>query len=68
MNMEQILEMNEANQLIIPASFVETMNLKPGAHFVARDEAGRLVIEYLPFSSFEQRESLDKTIHSLQKE
>ncbi len=66
--MEQILEMNEANQLTIPSSITESMNLKPGAHFTAREEAGRLIIEYLPFSRLKQAESLDKTIQSLQKE
>jgi bifunctional DNA-binding transcriptional regulator/antitoxin component of YhaV-PrlF toxin-antitoxin module len=65
--MEQILEMNEANQLTIPESLIKTMNLEPGTHFVARDEAGRLIIEYLPFSSFKQGESLEKTVHSLQE-
>jgi hypothetical protein len=68
MKMEQILEMNEANQLTIPASLIEAMNLEPGAHFVARYEMGRLIIEYLPFSSFKQGELLDKTIDSLQEE
>jgi hypothetical protein len=65
--MEQILEMNQANQLTLPESLVETMNLKAGAHFIAREEAGRLIIEYLPFSSLEQAKSLDKTVDSLQK-
>lgn len=64
--MEQILEMNNSNQLTIPSSIIETMNLKPGAHFTAREEAGRLIIEYLPFSSLKQAESLNQTVHSLQ--
>ena len=66
--MEQILEMNHSNQLVIPESIIESMDLKPGAHFTAREEAGRLILEYLPFSSLKQGESLEKTIHSLQKE
>ncbi len=67
-NMEQILEMNEANQLTIPSSIAESLDLKPGAHFTAREEAGRFIIEYVPFSSLKQAESLNQTVKSLQKE
>ena len=66
--MEEILEMNEDHQITIPASMIESMNLGPGAHFTAREESGRLIIEYLPFSSLEQGKSLEQTVHSLQKE
>ena len=60
--MEYILEMSESGQLTIPESYVHELGLKAGAHFVARLEAGRLVIERLPFSSFEQGKSLQQTI------
>lgn len=66
--MEQILEMSEGNRITIPSSIAESLDLKPGAHFTARVEAGRFIIEYLPFSSLKQAESLNQTVKSLQKE
>jgi hypothetical protein len=68
MKVEQILEMNADHQITIPASMIDSMNLGPGSHFTAREEGGRLIIEYLPFSSLEQGKSLEETVHSLQKE
>ncbi len=63
--MEYILEMNSSHQLTIPAPFVDELHLAPGAHFVARLESGRLIIERLPFSRLEAAKALDQTVQSL---
>lgn len=66
--MEYILEMDAARQITIPKEVARDLKLEPGAHFTARYEAGRLMIESLPFSSREQAESLQRTVESLQKD
>ena len=63
--MEFILEMDSQNHLTVPEEIVSALKLQPGAHFVARLEDGRAVIERLPFSSVEAAKSLDMTIDSL---
>ncbi|HEX3046645.1 MAG TPA: hypothetical protein VHY08_17955 [Bacillota bacterium] len=65
--MEYILEINEEHQLTLPDTVVESLNLQPGAHFTARLDAGKFVIEYVPFSSMHQGELLDQAIDSLHK-
>lgn len=65
--MEYILEMNESNQLTIPETIVDDLELKPGAHFTARIDSGRLMIERVPFSSEEEGKILAQRIESLQK-
>lgn len=65
--MEYILEMNEANQLTIPDTVVAELGLKPGAHFTARNDSGRFIIERVPFSSEEEGKILARRIDSLQK-
>ncbi|TCL70822.1 hypothetical protein EDC14_1009140 [Hydrogenispora ethanolica] len=65
--MEYIMEMNAANQLTLPETIVSDLGLKPGAHFTARLDGGRLIIERLPFSSLEQSKALNQTIDSLHK-
>lgn len=65
--MEYILEVNENRQLTLPETVVENLNLQPGAHFTARLDAGKFIIEYVPFSSIHQGELLERTIESLQK-
>jgi antitoxin component of MazEF toxin-antitoxin module len=63
--MEYIVVMNNDHQLVLPETAVKHFGLKPGAHFTVRMENGRLIIEYLPFSSFEQAKTLDETITAL---
>lgn len=65
--MEYILEMNEANQLSIPDAVVSELGLKPGAHFTARNDSGRFIIERVPFSSDEEGKILEQRIHNLQE-
>jgi bifunctional DNA-binding transcriptional regulator/antitoxin component of YhaV-PrlF toxin-antitoxin module len=65
--MEYILEMNESNQLTIPDTVVAGLGLKPGAHFTARIDSGRLMIERVPFSSEEEGKILSQRIENLQK-
>lgn len=65
--MEYILEMNESNQLTIPDTIVADLGLKPGAHFTARDDSGRFIIERVPFSSEEEGKILTQRIKNLQK-
>lgn len=66
--MEYILELNENHQLQLPDTALEALDLKSGSKFVARVNAGKLLIENLPFSALEQGEALNQTIESLQKE
>lgn len=66
--MEYILELDQHRQITIPEEVSRDLKLEPGAHFTARYDAGRLVIESLPFSSQEQAESLQRTVESLQKD
>lgn len=66
--MEYILELDEHRQLQLPEKAVEALNLKSGSKFVARINAGKLLIENLPFSALEEGEALNQTIESLQKE
>jgi antitoxin component of MazEF toxin-antitoxin module len=63
--MEYIVEMNNDHQLVLPETVIKHFELKPGAHFTVRTENGRLIIEYLPFSSFDQAKALDATITGL---
>jgi hypothetical protein len=65
--MEYIIEMNSQNHLPVPLEIVSQLNLQPGAHFTAKLDDGRLIIERLPFSSTEAAKSLNQTIESLQK-
>lgn len=65
--MEYILKLNEANQLSIPSDIIKELDLKPGSHFTAKIFGGSLVIEWLPFSSFQQANSVQQTIEELQK-
>jgi antitoxin component of MazEF toxin-antitoxin module len=65
--MEYILEMNEANQLTIPDTIVTDLGLQPGAHFTARLDSGRLIIERVPFASTEEGKILARRIESLRK-
>ncbi len=65
--MEYILELNDANQLTLPEAIVADLGLHAGAHFSAKVANGRFIIERLPFSSFEQNQSLNRTVESLQK-
>ncbi|HPT87387.1 MAG TPA: hypothetical protein PL004_05995 [Bacillota bacterium] len=66
--MEYILELDEDRQLRLPQKALEELELKSGSKFVARVNAGKLIIENLPFSALEQGEALNQTIESLQKE
>lgn len=66
--MEYILELTETRQLAIPDDVLDQMELGPASKFVAKIQAGRLIIENLPFSAAEQSASLDRTIASVQKE
>ena len=63
--MEYIIQMNDAHQLTVPEGLVNELQLGPGAHFSARLDAGRLVMESIPFSSLEQAKSLEKTMEEL---
>lgn len=65
--MEYIIELDQNLQLTLPETVVNHYELKPGAHFTVRTDNGRLIIEYLPFSSFDQAKTLDETITALQK-
>ena len=65
--MEYIVEMDQNHQLALPETVVDHFELKPGAHFTVRTENGRLIMEYLPFSSFEHAKTLDETITALRK-
>ncbi len=65
--MEYIIELGHDQQLAIPQTVVDNFDLKPGDHFTLRSENGRLIIEYLPFSSFDQAKTLDETISALKK-
>lgn len=65
--MEYIIELDQNRQLTLPETVVNHYELEPGAHFTVRTENGRLIIEYLPFSSFDQAKTLDETITALQK-
>lgn len=64
--MEIVLEMNEANQLTIPKTMVNDLELKPGAQFIARMEGGQLTILRTPFTSREGANVLERTVDSLQ--
>ena len=65
--MEYILELDSNNQITVPAEIIETLDLKAGSHFTAKTDGAQLLIEWLPFSSFEQSKSLNETVHHLQK-
>jgi len=65
--LEYIIELDQNLQLTLPETVVNHYELKPGAHFTVRTDNGRLIIEYLPFSSFDQAKTLDETITALQK-
>lgn len=65
--MEYIIEFDQNRQLTLPETVVNHFQLKPGAHFTVRTENGRLIIEYLPFSSYDQAKTLDETITALRK-
>lgn len=59
--------MDENHQITLPETVIKHFELRPGAHFTVRTENGRLIIEYLPFSSFEQAKTLNETITALQE-
>ena len=61
------MEMDQNLQITLPETVINHFELKPGAHFTVRTENGRLLIEYLPFSSFEHAKTLDETITALQE-
>lgn len=63
--MEYIVELDHNHQLALPEIVVNHFDLKPGSHFTIRSENGRLIIEYLPFSSFDQAKTLNETITAL---
>lgn len=63
--MEYILELSSENQLTIPGEIVDKLNLKAGSHFTAKTDGAQLLIEWLPFSSFDQAKSLNATIKNL---
>lgn len=63
--MEYIVEMDNNRQLVLPEAVIKHFGIKPGSHFTVRTENGRLIIEYLPFSSFEQAKVLNETISAL---
>lgn len=65
--LEYIVELDEKNQLALPGTVVSHFELKPGSHFTIRTENGRLIIEYLPFSSFDQTKALNETITALKE-
>lgn len=65
--LEYIVELDENRQLTLPETVVNHFELKSGAHFTVRTENGRLLIEYLPFSSFEQAKTLNETITTLKE-
>lgn len=64
--MEIVIEMNESNQLTIPETLVDDLELKPGAQFIARMEGGQLTILRMPFTSREGAKIVERTIDSLQ--
>lgn len=64
--MEYIIELDHSHQLSLPETIVNRFDLKPGSHFTIQPENGRLIIEYLPFSSFDQAKTLNETITALQ--
>lgn len=59
------MEMDENRQITLPETVINHFELRPGAHFTVRTENGRLLIEYLPFSSFEQAKTLEETVTNL---
>ena len=65
--LEYIVEMDENRRLALPETVVNHFELKPGDHFTVRTENGRLIIEYLPFSGFDQAKTLDETISALKE-
>lgn len=65
--MEFIIEMNEAHQLTLPDALVDRLDLQPGAHFAARLEGGRLIIERTPFFMSEEARVLETTRESLKQ-
>ncbi|NLW46210.1 MAG: AbrB/MazE/SpoVT family DNA-binding domain-containing protein [Firmicutes bacterium] len=60
--MEYIVEMDHNHQLVLPETVINHFQLKPGDHFTLQTENGRLIIEYLPFSSFDQAKTLEKIL------
>lgn len=65
--MEYIIELDQNRQLTLPEIVVNHFELKPGAHFTVQTENGRLIIEYLPFTSFDQTKTLNETITALKE-
>lgn len=65
--MEYIVELNQNNQLVLPETVINHFELKPGSHFTVQTENSRLIIEYLPFSSFDQAKTLAETISALKE-
>ena len=65
--LEYIVEMDDNRQLALPETVLNHFELKPGAHFTVRTENGRLLIEYLPFSSFDQAKTLNETMNALKE-
>lgn len=59
--------MDENRQITLPETVINHFELRPGAHFTVQTENGRLIIEYLPFSSFEQAKTLNETITALKE-
>ncbi|HOJ76514.1 MAG TPA: hypothetical protein PLZ08_00250 [Bacillota bacterium] len=63
--MEYILELKN-NQITLPESIINELELKPDTKFKATIKGGNLVIEYLPFSSQDQAKALERSINNLQ--
>lgn len=61
------MEMDENRQITLPETVIDHFELKAGAHFTVRTENGRLIIEYLPFSSFDQAKTLEETLTALRE-
>lgn len=59
--------MDENRQITLPETVINHFELRPGAHFTVRTENGRLIMEYLPFSGFEQAKTLNETITALKE-
>ena len=64
--MEYILELDSDHLLSLPEDLVKDADLKPGSHFEAHLEGKKVIIEQLPFSSFEEGQLLESKLRDLQ--
>lgn len=64
--MEFIIELTSSLHLPLPSKLISQAGLHPGTHFEARYDGAKVIIEQLPFTSYEQAESLNRTVESLQ--